>query len=578
MALETFSAHRIRLPDGATGEIRTTCPECSGRRRKANDRCLAVNVVEGCWICHHCGWTGSLKADKTKEEIKRYFIPKHTHVDLPEHLVEYLLGRYITRETMASAKLSAGWLDKETLAIKFPYFKGGIVVNAKYRTVDKRFRQEKNAEQCLYRFDEVSAGGENLVICEGELDALSVTQSGVGFATSVPNGAPAPGAKTYQKEFSYLEGAEQVIAAFSKVTLAVDNDAPGKVLEQELARRIGPEKCYRVQYPRDCKDMNDVLAKHGAVKVREIISDAKPYPIDGIYTAKDIEDLVVHLYECGQQRGVPTGWVHLDKYYTVKTGQLTVVTGIPGSGKSVWLDALMVNLTLAHDWRFAIFSPENWPLQRHMQSIIEKLKQKPFDRDGFRVQKISKAELVAAIESIGDRFYFIMPEESLMTVDSILERARVCIFRYGVKGLVIDPWNEIEHQYGNLTETQYISETLSRIRRFARRLDVHVWVVAHPQKLTKDKDSGKYNPPTMYEISGGAHWRNKADVGICVHRPDFNKDMTDIYVQKVRFREVGQIGGVKFSYSRDVGTYSDIYDLGQGGRNVNDVSDDGVPF
>jgi twinkle protein len=104
---------------------------------------------------------------------------------------------------------------------------------------------------------------------------------------------------------------------------------------------------------------------------------------------------------------------------------------------------------------------------------------------------------------------------------------------------------------------------LGKIRRFARRNGVHVWIVAHPQKLIKDKDTGKYKPPTMYEISGGANWRNKADVGICVHRPDMTNDITEIYIQKVRFREIGKLGAVQFRYARETGNYTDFSVLGR---------------
>jgi len=75
--------------------------------------------------------------------------------------------------------------------------------------------------------------------------------------------------------------------------------------------------------------------------------------------------------------------------------------------------------------------------------------------------------------------------------------------------------------------------------------------------LVKDKN-GEYKPPTMYEISGGAHWRNKADNGLCLHRADYSRDETDIYIQKIRFREVGKLGEMKLKYSRDTGTYEEI--------------------
>ena len=150
--------------------------------------------------------------------------------------------------------------------------------------------------------------------------------------------------------------------------------------------------------------------------------------------------------------------------------------------------------------------------------------------------------------------FFIYPEVGTPTLDQVLDKARAAVFRHGVNGVVIDPWNELDHQYENMTEAQYLSKQLSKIRQFARRNGVHVWLIAHPRNLLKDKD-GTYKPPTMYEISGGAHWRNKADNGLCLFRPDFDNDISTVYVQKIRFRETGKVGETSIKYIRDNGRY-----------------------
>jgi twinkle protein len=555
--MKTFQEYGIFVPSTASGEIRVKCPRCTPGRKHKNEKDLCVNIEKGTGFCQHCGWSFTLQ--EKEQASKSYAKPAFIYIDLPEKILTYLQGRGLTQNTLSENKVTAGKVGNAD-AVKFPYFKYGECVNVKYRTLDKRFCQEKNAEPCLYRFDAIEQC-EELIITEGEFDALSFCEAGQCNATSVPNGAPAPNAKNYTKEFAYLESAQHIFENCRKVFLAVDNDAAGKLLEQELARRIGVEKCYRVQFPAGCKDANDVLVKFGREILKDCIAKAEPYPVDGIFMPSQIEDLILHLYDCGQQSGVSTGWPNLDPFYTVKTGQMSIVTGIPGSGKTEWLDALLVNLAVTHGWSFALFSPENWPIERHAQSLIEKLYKMPFHATRG-AKAINREGIEEAIGEINGRFFFIMPPEDEMTIDAILDKARVTIFRYGIKGLVIDPWNEIDHRYGNLSETQYISEALGKIRRFARRNDIHIWIVAHPQKLLKDKDSGKYKPPTMYEISGGAHWRNKADIGLCVHRPDMNSDITELYVQKIRFREVGKLGAVKFKYARATGNYIDNGELG----------------
>lgn len=562
--MSTYADHGIDVPAGSSGEIRTTCPECSSDRKKHYDKCLAVNLDKGTWHCHHCGYSGGLEK-RDHEEAPIFTEVNHVHCDLTDEMIKYFSKRGISKEILIANGVCTGRMFDHSLkkwrqAIKFPYFKDGICVNAKYKTPDKKFSQEKGGESCLYRFDAIS-GNEvpEIVICEGEIDALACHEAGVINATSVPNGAPAPNAKNYEKEFSYLQSAEAIFDRCTRVILAVDNDVPGKKLEAELVRRIGVEKCYRVQWPIGCKDANDVLVKYDKSKLNECINKAQPYPINGIYSSGDVRDLVLQIYDMGLERGISTGWPIFDKCYTIKTGQVTIVTGIPGHGKSAFVDALAVHLAKYNGWRFAMFSPENWPIEIHIQHLVERLIGKSFTHPDY---KMSRVELEVNIDAIADFFKFIVPQEDIISVDSVLELVRASIFRHGVKGVVLDPWNEFEHLYQNETETQYISRMLGKIRRFARKHDVHIWIIAHPQKLSKDKETGKYKPPTMYEISGGANWRNKADMGLCVFRPNLDRDETDVFVQKVRFRECGRPGCVRFSYNRFTGEFCDIMQIG----------------
>jgi len=233
---------------------------------------------------------------------------------------------------------------------------------------------------------------------------------------------------------------------------------------------------------------------------------------------------------------------------------MTIVTGIPGHGKSNFIDSLMLNLISSYDWPFAVFSPENWPLERHMQTLLEKAIGKPFARKDLATARMTKEEIEEYIGILNDYIHFIMPKEDLLSVDVLLEKVKVVIFRHGIKGFILDPWNEVEHNFGKLTETQYISQELTKIRRFAKLNQIHVWIIAHPRNLRQDDDGG-YKPPTMYEISGGANWRNKADNGLCIHRPDLKVDETSVFVQKIRFKEVGKMGEATLNYCRDTGEY-----------------------
>ncbi|MHB8565145.1 MAG: toprim domain-containing protein, partial [Acidiferrobacteraceae bacterium] len=453
-------------------------------------------------------------------------------------------------------------IEDHATCIAFPYFRDDELINVKYRDRRKNFRMETGAERILYGLADIA---ETTIIVEGEVDKLSLEQAGYCNVVSVPDGAPSPETKNYASKFSFLESCEKQIARIRNYILAVDNDEPGKRLEDELSRRVGREKCRSVTWPSGCKDANDVLLKHGPDELRRCIDNAQEYPIDGVFTTLDLSDRIEHLYLHGWEMGCVTGWADMDPLYTVMPGQVTVVTGTPNSGKSNWLDALMVNLARMHDWSFAVFSPENQPIHDHMARIIEKAVGAPFAEGKVRtVPRMSHEAMQQARAWAAQHFYWVMPpDDNDWTIEVILDRVRQILFRYGIRGCVIDPWNELEHlRDRSETETEYVGRCLKRIRNFARHVGVHIWIVAHPAKMDRLRD-GTYPVPSLYDISGSAHWNNKCDNGIVVWRDRaaaadrvVRDDEVKIYVLKVRWRKIGHIGDATLRYLFPAETYA----------------------
>ncbi len=271
---------------------------------------------------------------------------------------------------------------------------------------------------------------------------------------------------------------------------------------------------------------------------------------------RDIDLNVKRLYERGLDRGMSTGFPSLDEYYRPRLGEWTVWTGIPGHGKSTFLDNLMINTADAVGWKWAVFSAENLPVERHVATLAEVYAGKPF-RKGPQ-ERMSESELAIAASFLDLNFFFIQPDDDERTLSHILELAEEAVITEHVSGIVIDPWNELDHRRpSTLTETEYISQSLSKIRSFARTHNVHVFVVAHPAKLQKGPD-GSYPVPTPYDIAGSAHWRNKSDCAITVWRDLLsNVDEVEVHVQKIRFREVGKIGMCRLAYDRVSGRFID---------------------
>jgi twinkle protein len=548
---------------GITSQGKTLCPWCSSTRKNKTEKCLSVNLDDLVYQCFHCGIVGTLKEYEPSTVIVRPVFRKPVLADLPtpESTLAWFATRGIGEEVVGRNHIRRiehfmPQLGKEVPCIVFPYYRRGELVNAKYRDADKNFCMEAKAERILYGYDDIA--DDVTIICEGEIDKLSIEQAGFPNCVSVPNGAPPPKVKNYGVNFSYLD--DDRIGEVKAWVIAVDNDPPGTRLEQELCRRFGANKCKRVTWPDGCKDANDVLMLHGRDTLRACIENAKPFPIAGVVSVADVRRELILLYREGVRRGLTTGWKSLDEFYTVRPGEVTVVTGVPNSGKSNWVDGLCVNLAKEHGWKFGVFSPENQPLHNHMSRLMEHYARVPF-RDG-PTRRMSEPDMEICADWLGKHFQFMLPDdETEWTVQYIIETAEALVQRYGVNAIVIDPWNELEHSRPEgQTETEYVGSCLKRFRQFARRCHIHLWLVAHPTKMYRNKN-GEYPVPTLYDISGSAHFRNKADNGIVIWRDlnEPNKRAVEIHVQKVRFREVGKIGGCELLYDAATGAYDDPF-------------------
>lgn len=559
-----------------TGEGKTLCPWCSANRSNKSDRCLSVNLEKLVYNCHNCGEKGTLKEPEIVEKEPEFRMPAHSQfAPVPAVTLEWFASRGIPREVVEANRIQRvehmmPQVGKQVPCVMFPYFREGVLINAKYRDAHKNFAMEKGAERILYGLDDIQQ--DLTIIVEGEMDKLSLEVAGYRACVSVPNGAP-PAGKTGAVNFPYLD--DDRVAAVKSWIIAVDNDAPGTRLEQELVRRFGANKCKRVSWPEGCKDANEVLMKYGVDELRACIDGAKEFPIAGVVCVNDVRKELELLFSEGVRRGLSTGWRSLDELYSVRPGEVTVVTGVPNSGKSNWVDGLCVNLARDQGWRFAIFSPENQPLHNHMSRLMEHYARVPF-RDG-PTKRMSTEQMEKAQNWLGNHFWFMLPEEDAdWTIEYVLNTADALVSRYGINGLVIDPWNEMEHlRPEGQSETEYIGHCLKRMRQFARSRRIHLWIVAHPTKMYRNKN-GEYPVPTLYDISGSAHFRNKADNGIVIWR-DLNeptKRAVEIHVQKIRFREVGKIGGCELLYDSATGGYDDPFKtMAEQRREVN-ASDD----
>ncbi len=543
---------------------KTVCPKCSHRRKPQNrkDPCLSVSVKHDDWVifCHNCGWSHG-KGGETNRSSKEYVRPKFEPAKPTDALIEFFKSRGITKEVVERNRVSLTqkWMpgneDGElSPVIAFPYLRDGEIINVKYRTRDKRFMQEKHAEKIFYGLDDIK-DETTCVIVEGEIDKMSWEVAGFTNVISVPDGAPKKELEADAKKMEYIPNCEEYFKNKTKVYIATDMDDQGNILAEELARRIGKERCLRIQFPSDCNDSNDTLKHHGGDALKECMEYAQPYPIEGVYTASDYTETVLRFHREGRKRGLSTGWENVDRLLSVVPGQLWVVTGYPGSGKSEFIDAMTMNLARRNEWVIGICSFEN-PGAEHVIKLSEKFLELPF-WEGPR-RRMDTMEVNRAIMWLNYHYRFIQSDnlETETTVDWILQKAKAAVLRDGLNVLVVDPYNFITQiRAHGQREDEFIKEMLRKFKQFANIHGVTVILVAHPSKPPPDKQN---KPPGPYSISGGANFYNMADVMVTVHRDKTHKTReTEIHVTKVRFKWVGIEGVCYLEYDRATGVYTD---------------------
>ncbi len=556
----TFREVGLDVSDNASGEVRATCPQCSSSRKNSKQKCVSVNPTLGTWHCHHCQWSGCVKSGEERPGRKLHRRPVWKHpLEVAPRLAQWFVARGIPEEVVRRVHIALEEqylpeLEEWTWCIAFPYTRRGDVLNVKYRGLDtKAFKQVTGAEKLLFNQDGIAP--PLVYITEGEIDALSLMAIGINSVVSVPDGAPPADAKSYTSKFTFLDQPEDPFAGVETIVLAVDADKPGQALQAELARRLGADRCLYVTWPAGIKDANQMLMEHGAEALRAALDAAKPFPVQDVIAVTDVAEQVIERYYRGEERGLSTGWLGVDTYYTVEPGEFTVVTGIPGHGKSEWLDALALNLAMQQGWRFAICSPENDPVAYHVEKLLEKHIGEPF-RVGPS-ERMSPKQVAVGLQWLEDHVTFIMPTDRL-SIPEVLDRATILVRRRGVQGLIIDPFNEFDHtRPRSMTETEYIGLTLSALKQWGKKWRVAVWLVAHPQKLYRRED-GSYPVPTPWDINGSANFRNKADNCLTVWRDEAqeHESIVQIHVQKIRRKHVGHLGMAELTWDRRSGRYA----------------------
>ena len=520
------------------GKAQGTCPLCSSDRqpKKQKLKCASYDWERGLGTCHNCDTSFQLHTYQRKGASEKVYVRPEVRVNnekpIGTKVVEWFKTRGISQKTLTDLNVGEGpefmpQTGKTENVIKFNYMMGHQLINIKYRDGRKNFKLFKGAEKVIYNINSI-IGFDTCVLVEGEMDVLALHEAGVTNAISVPNGAT-----LNSNNLEYLDACIDYFEDKEKIILAVDSDEAGQALQAELIRRLGSEVCYLASFE-DCKDANEYLQKYGKTKLLERITNSRPVPLENVTTFKDIEDDITDFVRHGFKKGYQVGLSNFDRIFSTYTGQFITVTGIPSSGKSDFVDQMVVGYNANYGWKTAFASPENVPTYLHAHKLMRKTWQGMPSKEDIGTDKWNQVA-----DHCNSNYFHIDMER--YTLESVLKKGAELVKRKGIKCLVIDPFNKIRDVDCKTEDVnRYTMEYLTKIEVFAKKYDVLVFIVAHPTKMYKGQD-GKIEEPTMYNIKGGGEWYDASYHGLLVHR-DYEAKTTKVKVLKVKFQNLGENG------------------------------------
>jgi twinkle protein len=320
----------------------------------------------------------------------------------------------------------------------------------------------------------------------------------------------------------------------------VDGSRPGALLDRD--GRVKPEIAFFASYviliPEGGESVRDAIAiKLGDERCRwaylpadpaaipAAVAAARPMWTDEIASLDDIpEPGPLQVYNCGI--------AGLDRHgFRFTLPAFMPIIGPYGSGKSVLLRQLLVNLWRVHKWKFLLTAFEEKVKPRYQHNLRRHLIGKP-------VELWTEADKVKAdIEMKEAAKFLLRKRNTLLDMDRLLDRIDYAVRVYGIKVVAIDPVNEIDHVVPKgESKTDYMGRLIMRLKQLADDFGLLIIACAHPPKDGVEKRLSKNGLLTLNDGADTAHWGNKADIGWCVWRPQLIGP-TLLHVDKLKDHE-----------------------------------------
>lgn len=508
------------------------CPYCHGGKSKDKDT-FAISLINGTWNCKrgNCDQKGNmiklaqdfsefslgdaaiddyyLKRNRYKRFIRKAITPKSA-------AVRYMESRGISEDITKKYEITTKSDNDDVLVFPFMdendemwFIKYRNTAYKKGETSGSKEWCEANRKPILFGMNHCNFENKTLVMTEGQIDSISCAAAGIENAVSVPLG---------KNGFTWFPHCFNFMSRFDELVVFGDyENGEISLLEGMKARFTGTIRFVRPEDYKDCKDANEILMKYGKEAVKNCVKNAEIIPVPRLKNFKDVQKMALEDLDW-----MKTGISEIDKRCRFYFGELIVLTGAAGNGKST-MASQWATMAMDQGYPTMIYSGEmqpwmvkNWMMfqMAGMHNLNEK---KGIPDETY--QKIVDSEMCR-------RVYIYDPpddeDENTKTQEHLIETILTSIKQYGVRFILIDNLMTVMDYDGKLELNDVQTVYTRKLAKIAQKHSVIIVLIVHPRKSSSKTFSND-------DIAGSSNIVNRAHKTIRYSRMTLsgNKSFTD---------------------------------------------------
>lgn len=505
------------------------CPSCGSK-----DNLARYDDGHGhCFGCgHYIHSNGLLKESPSKR------IRLKEKLGLISGEVRALPKRNITEETCRKFAYECGEMDEKKVQIANYQNADGELVAQKIRFANKDFTTTGDLSQAELFGSHLWSSGKKIVVTEGEIDCLTVSQvqNHKWPVVSIPNGAQGA-KKSLQKHLDYFDPFDEVILMF-------DMDEPGKKAAKECAQLFPPGKCKIASL--SLKDPNELLKSNRGDEIISAIWNAKPYRPDGVISGEDLWESVK---DDNTRESIPYPWDALNKKTLgLRTGELVTFTAGSGIGKSAIVREIAYNLLMGHKQTVGMVMLEE--ATRHTalgMMSINLNKPLHLSREGVSEEKLKESFR----ETVGNGRLYLYDHWGSTEIDNLLSKIRYLTVGCGCKWIILDHLSIVVSGLGDGDERRLIDNAMTKLRTLVEETGMGLILVSH-LKRPEGKGHEEGAQTSLSQLRGSAAIAQLSDIVIGAERDQQGKtpNLTTLRVLKNRYSgDTGQAGYLSYDKS-----------------------------